>query len=76
MHMLQCQILTNPEWKQDLQTALKTVGGERKLKALMSYRTRAWSEGYETNTEDHMEAEKKVFYDQGKSDGVTFYVDG
>ena len=64
-HMLQCQILTNPEWKRDLQTALKTAGVERQVRALMSYGIRAWEEGEETNTEYHTEAEKNVFYDQG-----------
>ena len=32
----------------------------------MSYINRAWLEEGETNTEDHTEAEKNVFYDQGK----------
>ena len=32
----------------------------------MSYGIRTWAEGEETNTEDHTEAEKNVFYDQGK----------
>ena len=65
-HMLQCQILTNPEWKRDLQTALKTVGVERRVRVLMSYGIRTWAEGEETNTEDHPQAEKNVFYDQGQ----------
>ena len=65
-HMLQCQILTNPEWKRDFQTALKDAGVERRVRALMSYRIRAWLEGEETNTEDHTELEKNIFYNQGK----------
>jgi hypothetical protein len=64
-HMLQCQILTNPEWKRDLQTALKNAGVERRVRVLMSYGIKAWEEGEETNTEDHTEAEENVFYDQG-----------
>ena len=64
--MLQCQIITNPEWKRDLQTALKNAGVERRVRALMLYVIRAWAEGEETNTEEHMEAEKNVFYDQGQ----------
>ena len=64
--MLQCQILTNPEWKRDLQTALKNEGVERRVRALISYGIRAWAEGEETNTEDHMEADKNVLYDQGQ----------
>jgi hypothetical protein len=65
-HMLQCQILTNPEWKRDLKTALKNAGVGRRVRVLMSYELRTWAEGEETNTEDHTESEKNVFYDQGK----------
>ena len=65
-HMLRCQILTNPEWKRDLQTALKNAGVGRRVRALMSYGIGTWAEGGEPNTEDHTEAEKSVFSDQGK----------
>ena len=63
-HMLRCQILTNPGWKRDLQTALKNAGVGRRVRSLISYGIRTWAEGEETNTEDHTEAEKNVFYDQ------------
>ena len=65
-HMLRCQIITNPEWKRDLQNALKNAGVGRRVRVLMSYGLRTWAEGEVTNTEDHMEAEKNVFYDQGQ----------
>ena len=65
-HMLRCQILTNPEWKRDLQTALKNAGVGRRVRVLMSYGIRTWAEGEVTNTDDHMEAEKNVFSDQGQ----------
>ena len=74
--MLQCQILTNPEWKRDLQTTLKNAGVERRVRVLMSYGIRACAEGEETNMEDHTEAEKFFFMIKGKSDGVNFYEDG
>ena len=57
-------MLTNPEWKRDLQTALKTAGIERRVRVLMSCGIRAWAEGEETNMEDHTEAEKNIVYDQ------------
>ena len=59
--MLRCQILTNPEWKRDLQTALKKVGVERLVRALTTYGIRTWAEGGDTNADDHTEAEKNVF---------------
>ena len=65
-HMLRCQILSNPEWKRDLQTALKNAGAGRRLRSLISYGIKTWAEGGETNREDHMEVEKNVFYDQGQ----------
>jgi hypothetical protein len=40
-HMMRCQILTNPELKRDLQTALKNAGVEQRLRALMTYGIRA-----------------------------------
>ena len=64
--MLRCQLLTNPEWKRDLQTALKNLGVERRVRALMSYGIRTWVEGEVTNMEDYTEAEKNVFSDQGQ----------
>jgi hypothetical protein len=65
-HMLRCQILTNPEWKRDLQTALKNAGVGRRVRALMSYGIGTWAEGGEPNTEDHTQAERNVFLDQGQ----------
>ena len=65
-HVLQCQILTNPEWTRDIQTVLKSAGVGRRVRALMSYGLRTWAEGGVTNTEEHTEAEKNVFYDQGQ----------
>ena len=65
-YMLRCQILSNPEWKRDLQTALKNAGAGRRVRSLISYGIKTWAEGGETNREDHMEVEKNVFYDQGQ----------
>ena len=65
-HMIRCQIITNPEWTRDLQIALKNVGFERQVRALMAYGIWAWADGEDTPTEDHPEVEKDVFYNQGK----------
>ena len=56
MHMIWCQILTNLDWKQDLQTALKLAGIERCVRALLSYGIIAWAKGDNNNSGDHMEA--------------------
>ena len=44
----------------------KTGGVGRRVRAVMPYRIGTWAEGGEPNTEDHTEAEKNVFSDQGQ----------